>query len=240
MPVNQPNSQEWDFWAFWQYTSNAQVNGIAGRVDADLFNGDETAYKKYGPAGDVAGPAPVPTPTPVPDVPTPGPTYTVTPRDYDGLAAALSRIGISDWKAVADLNGLKAPYVIKAGQVLRLTAGATTPTGGWDGIYTVTDRDSDGLAAALARVGVGNWKAVADHNGLQAPYVIHAGDRLAIPGGQIASERQASTYTVQSRDSDGLAAAMSRIGVSDWHRIADLNGLKDPYIIHVGDVLRLV
>lgn len=52
--------------------------------------------------------------------PAPSKTYTVTSRDYDGLAAAMGRIGISDWKAVANLNGLSDPYRIYPNQVLRL------------------------------------------------------------------------------------------------------------------------
>lgn len=52
--------------------------------------------------------------------PAPSKTYTVTSRDYDGLAAAMGRIGISDWKAVASLNGLNPPYTIYPNQVLRL------------------------------------------------------------------------------------------------------------------------
>ncbi len=58
--------------------------------------------------GDNTAPAPAPR------------TYTVKSSDRDGLIAAMKRIGINDWKAVARLNGLQPPYVIRPNQVLRL------------------------------------------------------------------------------------------------------------------------
>lgn len=47
-------------------------------------------------------------------------TYTVKASDSDGMIAAMKRIGISDWKAVARLNNIQPPYVIRPNQVLRL------------------------------------------------------------------------------------------------------------------------
>ncbi len=51
----------WDDWAFWQYTSSGRVDGIAGNVDLNLFNGDEEALG-----------AP---PSPPDGGPNPGPAY---------------------------------------------------------------------------------------------------------------------------------------------------------------------
>lgn len=241
VPSNRPSSDEWGFYAIWQYTSNGSVPGIGGRVDLDLFLGDETAFVKYGNGTDIPAPTPAPAqPAPV-QVPAPTQaTYTVTPRDYDGLAAALARVGVSDWRGVASLNGLSDPFVIKAGMVLKLTQGVATPTDAWSGVYTVTARDADGLAAAMARIGIADWRGVAAHNGLTDPFTIKVGQQLRTPGGVIGAAVAPSYYTVTSRDSDGLAAAMSRIGVSDWRRIASLNGLSGDFVIHAGDKLRLV
>ena len=58
--------------------------------------------------------------TPAPP-PTPPQTYTVTSRDYDGLMAAMVRIGRgSQWRKVADINGLQPPFIIRPGQILKL------------------------------------------------------------------------------------------------------------------------
>jgi len=64
--------------------------------------------------GDNNQPEPKPVPKPAPEQR----VYTVTTRDSDGLIAAMQRIGVSDWKAVARRNGLAAPYVIRPGQRL--------------------------------------------------------------------------------------------------------------------------
>lgn len=48
-------------------------------------------------------------------------TYKVKLSDNDGLIATLSRIGLgSKWKWIAHINGLKPPYIIRPGQILRL------------------------------------------------------------------------------------------------------------------------
>lgn len=66
------------------------------------------------PADVASGPVSAPAPQPAPQQR----TYTVSARDADGLIAAMARIGVSDWKAVAAHNGLAAPYIIRPGQVL--------------------------------------------------------------------------------------------------------------------------
>lgn len=221
----------------WQYTSMARVGGVtANTVDMNIFYGTVDQFQKYGAPGNVPAPskpAPAPKPAPVPS----SSEYVVTSRDSDGLAAAMRRIGISDWKAVADLNGLRSPYVIRVGDRLKLKK--STPVKPQTGTYTVRSADADGLAAAMARIGVSNWKAVADHNGLRSPYVIYPGQVLRLPGGTPSTNTSRAFYVVKKTDSDGLAAAMRRIGISNWKRVADLNGLKSPYIIKPNDKLWL-
>lgn len=80
-----PGSDEWPFWAIWQYTSNNSIPGIAGRVDFNIFNGDVTAFNKYGAGGTV----PAPTPVPVPPAPAPAVgQYTAIPGDNMSVIAA--------------------------------------------------------------------------------------------------------------------------------------------------------
>ena len=68
-------------------------------------------------------------------------TYTVRPGDY------LSRVWPSNWQAVAALNGLRSPYVIYPGQVLRTTGGVAS-----SGRYTV--RSGDTVSSIAAKLGV--------------------------------------------------------------------------------------
>lgn len=81
-----PGSDEWPFWAMWQYSSTDFVDGISGRVDRDIFNGDVNQFNKYGAGGSV----PAPTPAPVPPAPQPAQPkrYTAVPGDNMSLIAA--------------------------------------------------------------------------------------------------------------------------------------------------------
>ena len=70
-----------------------------------------------------------------------GSTYTVKPGDY------LSRVWPSNWRTIAALNGLRSPYVIYPGQVLRTTGGIAA-----SGRYTV--RSGDTVSGIAAKLGV--------------------------------------------------------------------------------------
>lgn len=222
-----------------QYTSMARIPGVtANTVDMNVFFGTVEQFLAYGVQGEINLPvppvsAPVPQPAPVPVME----VYTVQPRDYDGLAAAMRRVGISNWQEVASINGLGSPYVIKVGDQLRLKRPVIAAPE--TGTYTVTGRDSDGLMAAMARIGINNWRTVAEHNGLSEPFTIYPGQILRLPGGTPSTSNTRAYYIVKSSDSDGLSAAMSRIGINNWQRVAQLNGLNDPYIIKANDKLWL-
>lgn len=72
-------------------------------------------------------------------------TYTV--QKGDTLSKIGSNTGVA-WKTIANLNGIKFPYIVKAGQVLKLTTNTTTPTS----IYTHTDFVKEVQAAIGAKV----------------------------------------------------------------------------------------
>ncbi len=86
-----PGSDEWPFWAIWQYSSTDTVPGISGRVDQNLFNGDVDAFNKYGAGGSV----PAPTPTPVPPAPQPAQPKTYTAVPGDNMSKIASNHGMS-------------------------------------------------------------------------------------------------------------------------------------------------
>lgn len=54
-----PGSDEWPFWAVWQYSSVGSVPGISGRVDLDMFNGDVETFKKHGGSHNLTMPSQV-------------------------------------------------------------------------------------------------------------------------------------------------------------------------------------
>jgi lysozyme len=50
VPATPPKTDRWSRWTWWQYTSNAQVPGITGRVDDNLFFGSASELAAYGGA----------------------------------------------------------------------------------------------------------------------------------------------------------------------------------------------
>lgn len=51
-----PNTDEWKFYAIWQYSSTGKVDGISGRVDMNTTTMDLKTLKKYGKPKEVAAP----------------------------------------------------------------------------------------------------------------------------------------------------------------------------------------
>jgi len=50
VPASSPPSDRWSRWTWWQYTSNAVVPGVSGRVDDSLFLGTVDELAAYGGA----------------------------------------------------------------------------------------------------------------------------------------------------------------------------------------------
>lgn len=51
-----PNTDEWAFYAIWQYSSTGKVDGITGRVDLNTTTMDLKTLKKYGKPKEVVAP----------------------------------------------------------------------------------------------------------------------------------------------------------------------------------------
>lgn len=112
---------------------------------------------------------------------------------------------------------------------------AAQPSG--SGTYTVVKGDT--LSGIGSKVGVA-WQTIAANNGIVAPYTIYPGQVLRVYGGsaQAASQPSSggSTYTVVRGDTlSGIGAKTGK----NWQDIANLNGIKAPYTIYPGQVLKL-
>ena len=59
IPATPPKSDRWSRWTWWQYTSNALVPGVNGRVDDSIFPGSQAELAAHGgttaPAADPLG-----------------------------------------------------------------------------------------------------------------------------------------------------------------------------------------
>ncbi len=161
-------------------------------------------------------------------------SYTV--QAGDRLASIAVRFNTT-WPVLAQLNQLTSPYIIYAGQTLRVpTGGGAAPI--YDhsaaGAQTYTVQAGEYLAQICRRLGL-DWLAVAQLNGLTPPYIVYPGQVLRLDAGS-APAITPSVYLVQPGDT--LAAVAARFGL-DWPALAALNGIVYPYKIYAYQELRL-
>lgn len=214
----------------WQYTSMARVPGVsANTVDMNIFYGDVKAFQKYGAKGTVPPPQTAPKPQPAPG----NGTYTVQRGDtLSGIAAKLGTPG--GWQTLARLNGIVNPNLIYPGQVLKVyggSAGSSTPPA--SGTYRVVKGDTLSGIGTKTKT---SWQDIAKLNGISSPYTIYPGQVLKLPKGASTGSKAPATYSVVKGDTlSGIGQKTGR----RWQDIAAKNGIKSPYTIYPGQVLRL-
>lgn len=157
-----PGSGQWPFWAIWQYSSNGTIDGIAARVDLNLFSGDVAQFRKYGVKSESGPVQPQPAPAPAPQpAPVQTPEYTV--QSGDTLSGIAARYNMS-WQALYEINKdrVSSPNRIFPGQKLRVPAGGPAQNPANQPVYyTVVSGDT--LSSIGARFGT-YWKTIYDWN----------------------------------------------------------------------------
>jgi murein DD-endopeptidase MepM/ murein hydrolase activator NlpD len=169
-------------------------------------------------------------------------TYKV--KKGDNLAGIARKMGV-DLEDLAQENGLKSPYRLSAGQVLKAPGGAKVETkveARAEAKSNVVGK-GDNLAGIARKMGV-DLEDLAKANGLKSPYRLNAGQVLKAPGGAKAETRaetkteakaEAKSYVVGR--GDNLAGIARKMGV-DQDDLAKANGLKSPYRLKAGQVLK--
>ncbi|MEN1940422.1 LysM peptidoglycan-binding domain-containing protein [Luteimonas sp. MJ246] len=162
-------------------------------------------------------------------------SYTV--RNGDTLSGIASRLG-TNWQTLSRLNGLGDPNMIYPGQVLRTPGGgdASPPA---TGTHTVQSGENLSTIAAANNT---DWQTLARLNGLGDPNMIFPGQVLRTPGGGAAPAPaptpapvpETGTHTVRAGETlSGIAGQFN----TSWQALAQLNGLANPNLIHVGQTL---
>lgn len=152
----------------------------------------------------------------------------------------LYRIGLQygvSWVTLANYNGLTNPNRLTVGQVLKIPGDdvvtpTPTPSPGTETIYTV--KAGDNLYRIGLQYGI-SWVQIAEANGLVNPNRITVGDQLKIPVNTPGPSPQ-FTHTVQPGET--LFKISLQYGVP-WTSIATENNIKSPYVIYVGEMLKI-
>jgi LysM repeat protein len=215
------------------------TSDLNGQVDNDYLLVDDGWSWTGVDQGSVQS---APSAAPAPSLATPDPSTSGGPGgDYsvvsgDSLSAIGAKTG-ADWRAIAALNSIQAPYKIFPGEVLHLPGSTTSPGSvppAGTQRYTVVSGDT--LSAIGAKFGV-DYNKIASDNGIADPNNISVGQVLVIgSANQAAPEAAPNTYTVQS--GDWLSKIGSDVGV-DWHAIAAINQIAPPFVIFPGQLLKL-
>jgi LysM repeat protein len=146
-------------------------------------------------------------------------------------------------KAIAAANGLTNTSRIYVGQRLTIPGGGSSsapaaPATPSSGTHTV--QRGENLYRISLRYGT-TVQEIAAANGIVNTGRIYVGQRLVIPGASASPapstpSSSGKTYTVKRGDT--LSAIALRYGVSTWS-LANLNGIANPSLIYVGQVLRI-
>lgn len=183
-----PPSDEWPFWAVWQYSSTGSVPGISGRVDLDYFQGTIEDFQKYGQGRSVSLPAPTKSSTVVLTSDAKG-EYTVA--SGDNLSAIAAKYGKS-WQELWALNRdrVSQPNKIFPGQKLRVWGDAApanppAPTAPVNpNVRTHTVENGENLSTIAAKYGLPNYVVLYEANKAVIgadPNLIRPGQQLRIP-----------------------------------------------------------
>jgi putative chitinase len=161
-----------------------------------------------------------------------------TVRPGDTLYSIARVYGTTVW-AISAANGIANPNYIYVGQRLVIPTGAPPgpppgPPPGGRTIYVV--RYGDTLSSIARTFGTTVW-AISAANGISNPNCIYAGQRLVIPGGGGYHPPCCAGY-YRVRPGDTLYSIAWRHGTTVW-ALASANGISNPNLIYVGQMLRI-
>lgn len=153
--------------AMYQYTSSGRLSGYSGKLDMNVFYGDESTWNAYAGGGNAVT-------KPSEPINTPTTAYTVHKGN------CLYNIALSygvNWRDIANMNGIYAPYIIYPGQVLTIHGNSVTTPGNSVTTYTVQSGDCLSTIAAMYNT---TWQNLANINGITNADLIYPGQVLKV------------------------------------------------------------
>ncbi len=223
----QNRNTSWNTFIGVQYSDRGKVPGIKGNVDRDLF----TEAVLLDENSEIPS-----TENPNDGHNTETVFYTVQKGDTLGKIATQYGTTIQE---IAQINGIENVNLIFPGQVLRIHTNSnihgseSNSTG--KTYYTI--KRGDTLWRVARRYGT-TVQNLVEWNNIQNPNLIYPGQRLILYGNFTSSNSNSnySYYTVQRGDT--LWGIARRYGTCP-RRIARINGITNPNLIYVGQVLKI-
>ena len=150
------------------------------------------------------------------------------------------------YQELARINGLSNPDKIQIGQILKLPNLKTSNSSSSSSYKTYTIVRGDTLNKIASRFGT-TYQEIARINGISNPDKIQVGQIIKIPRSRSNSyncefntsskpTQSLITYTIVSGDT--LSTIANRFGTT-YQEIARINGIPNPDIIHVGQVIKI-
>ena len=225
--VSVPTSTgNWEEWIGFQYSDKGRIDGINGNVDLDKFRDDIFLSDN----NVIPEPEPNPNPEPTPDPDGSNNIYYYVKRG-DTLSHSALWYNTSVENLVR-LNNIKNPDLIYIGQRLLISV-SDDPNKSKEVKYTV--RRGDTLSKIANRYGI-TVNEIVLLNNIKDPNLIYVGQQLRIPLDNSINQMQNVYYRVQRGDRLWRIAKRYRTTVSN---IARLNGIRNPNLIFVGQILRI-
>lgn len=223
--VDIPSSTgSWDEWIGFQYYDRGRIDGINGDVDLDRFREDIF----------LSDSSVIPAPEPEPE-PTPNPNDSNNIYYFVKRGDNLTRIALwynTTVENLVRLNNIQNPDLIYVGQRLLISV-SDDPNKSKEVKYTV--KRGDTLSKIANRYGI-TVNEIVSLNNIQNPNLIYVGQQLRVPLDNSINQMQNVYYRVQRGDRLWRIAKMYRTTVSN---IARLNGIRNPNLIFVGQILRI-
>ena len=228
---NELNNVEsnWNNWIGVQYTDRGRIPGISGSVDRDIYT--ESIFLSD------TSTIPSQEENQMQNFNTKTQDYTV--QRGDTLYGIALKFGTTVQELV-ELNQIENPNLIFPGQILKIITNSTVngqeTRGTGDIIYTVQSGNTLSQIAQSYGVSVAH---IVEINDIQNPNLIFPGEKLRITESnnqQLNPILQSNYYTVQRGDTLSKIALQFNVTVQ---YLVNINGIKNPNLIYVGQILKI-